>query len=274
MSEGKVSVSSAIKGMFSFFTILPINIGEKNIESMNRKFWIVPIVGLFYAILATVVFVLTFKYLAPAVAAALTIAIVGITNRFLHFDGLIDFGDGLVVAGKREDHVRALKDTLVGAGGVATGIVVTLLLFAEYLSLDAVGFMFLGFSAELMARNAQVAAAAFGEPGNGMAGDSVRYTNKASLLKSSVLSIVLIAVSVFAMRYIAVEGFGWTVSNLYIYAPIVAFVVSIVWGWLISAVAKKNFGIVNGDVLGAVNETSRVVTLFAMILFVSLAGMV
>ena len=43
---------SAVKGMFSFFTMLPLNIGWKEMNAMNRKFWLVPIIGLFYGLLA------------------------------------------------------------------------------------------------------------------------------------------------------------------------------------------------------------------------------
>ena len=45
-------VFSAVKGMFSFFTMLPLNIGWKEMNAMNRKFWLVPIIGLFYGLLA------------------------------------------------------------------------------------------------------------------------------------------------------------------------------------------------------------------------------
>ena len=49
----KYGMFSALKGMFSFFTILPINIEMKEINAMNRKFWLVPIVGLFFGLLAS-----------------------------------------------------------------------------------------------------------------------------------------------------------------------------------------------------------------------------
>jgi cobalamin synthase len=49
----RYSVFTALKGMFSFFTILPINIEMKEINAMNRKFWVVPVIGLFYGLLAS-----------------------------------------------------------------------------------------------------------------------------------------------------------------------------------------------------------------------------
>ncbi len=259
------SVLCALKGMFSFFTMLPINIEKKHIDDMNRCFWLVPIVGLFYGAFAACVFVLTNEYVTGVIAAALTLFLMGMMNRFLHLDGTIDIGDGLTVAGKQEDHIRALKDTLIGAGGMATGLMVALLTFAEYVSLGSVSFLFFGLSAEVLARNAQVSAAAFGTPGNGMAGDSVRFTNLKSLLLSSVLTAVLLAICYLVASLITKEVFNGVVEDAYLIGIIVGFFVSIVWGFVISRVAEKNFGMVNGDVLGATNETSRTVVLFCMI---------
>ena len=176
----------------------------------------------------------------------------------------MDIGDGLTVAGKKEDHVRALKDTLVGAGGVATGLMVVLLTFGEYISLTSVSFLFFGVTAEILARNSQVAAAAFGTPGNGMAGDSVRFTDKRSLVISSILTIALLALVYFIARIITTEVLNGIIEDAYLIGMIIGFVISILWGFVMSRIAEKNFGMVNGDVLGATNETSRVIVLFCM----------
>ena len=263
--ECRPSILCALKGMFSFFTMIPIKIEQKHMDSMNRCFWLVPIIGLFYGIFASAIFILANEFVSKAIAAALTLFLMGIMNRFLHLDGTIDIGDGLTVAGKREDHIRALKDTLVGAGGVATGLMVVLLTFGEYLSLGSVSFLFFGLSAEILARNAQVTAATFGIAGNGMAGDSVRYTNSKSLVFSLILTAVLLAGSYFACSYIAENLLNGVVEDAYLIGMIVGFAVSVLWGFVMSRIANKNFGMVNGDVLGATNETSRAVVLLCMI---------
>lgn len=273
--DEKITTGAAIKGMFSFFTMLPINIEMVHINSMNRKFWLVPIIGLFYGLFAALVFCLSYKYVSPFIAAALTILLVGVMNRFLHLDGTIDIGDGLTVAGKREDHVRALKDTLIGAGGMATGVLIILLTFSEYLSLNVTSFLFIGIMAEILARNAQVAAAAYGVAGNGMAGDSVRYTTKGSLVKSSVLSAIMVLAVYLIVCSLADPATmtGSSSFNPYGIAMILGFIVSIIWGYIMSKIAVKNFGMVNGDVLGATNETSRAVILFVMIATVTIMGL-
>ena len=263
--DRRPSALCALKGMFSFFTMIPINIEKKHMDDMNRCFWLVPVVGLFYGILAALIFVLSNEYLTTFIAAAVTMFIVAAMNRFLHLDGTIDIGDGLTVAGQREDHVRALKDTLIGAGGMATGLFVVLLTFSEYISMGSVSFLFFGLSAEILARNAQVSAAAFGTPGNGMAGDSVRFTDKRSLILSSILTVALLALSYLVCVLITENILEGKVEDAYLIGIAIGFVVSILWGFIISRIAEKNFGMVNGDVLGATNETSRVIVLFCMI---------
>ena len=263
--EYKPSILCALKGMFSFFTMIPINIEKKHMDDMNRCFWLVPVVGLFYGIFAAVIFILSNEYLTTPIAAALTLLLVGFMNRFLHLDGTIDIGDGLTVAGTKEDHVRALKDTLVGAGGVATGLMVVLLTFSEYISLGSVSFLFFGLSAEILARNAQVTAATFGIAGNGMAGDSVRFTDKKSLVFSLILTALLLAISYLISTVIAKEVLDGVVMDYHLVGIIVGFVVSVLWGLIMSWIANRNFGMVNGDVLGATNETSRAVILLSMI---------
>ena len=265
MTDERPSVLCALKGMFSFFTMLPVNIEKKHMDSMNRCFWLTPVVGLFYGVLAAVSFVLINEYVSRWIAAGVTLFLMAAMNRFLHLDGTIDIGDGLTVAGTKEDHVRALKDTLVGAGGVATGIFVVLMTFAEYMSMTSVMFLFIGVSAEILARNAQVAAAAFGIAGNGMAGDSVRYTNGRSLAYSVILTVILLALSFLASCAICRGAFGTESFSGYLTCIAAGLIASLIWGCIMARIANRNFGMVNGDVLGATNETSRVVTLFVMI---------
>ena len=94
-----------------------------------------------------------------------------------------------------------------------------------------------------------------------MAGNSVRLTTKSDLVKSSALTVAFSALSVYVVSLI------WDI-HVYdgmVIAALVAFLVSILWGIIMANIAEKNFGMVNGDVLGATNESSR-----ALILIISL----
>lgn len=262
---------SAVKGMFSFFTMLPLNIGWKEMNAMNRKFWLVPVIGLFYGLLALLVFTIVEHYTTAFLAAVCALFTVQMFNRFLHLDGMIDIGDGLTVAGKREDHLRALKDTRIGAGGMATGLFVTVLTIAAMYSIGTAElFMFVGVSCEILARVGQISAAAFGEPGNGMAGDSVRYTGFAGLMLACILAIAFIAGDFAVGGYIM--GYDWHMFEPCCIAAAVSFFVALFWGFVMSRIAKRNFGMVNGDVLGATNESTRAITLLISLIVISVVA--
>lgn len=256
---------SALKGMFSFFTMIRLDIGQKDMDDMNRRFYLAPVVGIFYGLIAACSLYLLSQILPMIVAAVLTLFIIQGMNRFLHIDGTIDVGDGLVVAGEREDHLRALKDTRIGAGGMAVALFVVILTMAAMSSISVEYVMFVPFIAEVLAKNSMVAAAAAGRPGTGMAGDSVRKTTAGSLLISILISTT--AIVLFALLLTTTDAFD---LGPYIYAWVaIVLMTSILTGILMAAIAHRNFGIVNGDVLGATNEISRAVTIILMLALVT-----
>jgi cobalamin 5''-phosphate synthase/cobalamin synthase len=254
---------SALKGMFSFYTMIRLDITQKDMDDMDRKFCLAPIVGIFYGLLAVGFLRLFIEFLPLFPAAILTLFIIHAMNRFLHIDGTIDVGDGLVVSGTREDHLRALKDSRIGAGGMAFALFVIMLSVAAMSSLYYVGLvLFVPFVAEILAKNSTVSAAGFGVAGEGMAGNSVRATLPRHVLASTIISAVIVI-----LYTLFISEMGWfdleiEKMMIILFAVII---ISIITGAIMSAIAKKNFGMVNGDVLGATNEISRAVTMLMML---------
>lgn len=272
---------SALKAMISFFTIWQQDITKEDMDAMEKDFHLAPIVGLFFGlilvVLMTVLTILNVKYGfgSGMIYAAMCLAAVWIGSKFIHFDGLTDFGDGMIVSGTQEDHVRALKDTLVGAGGIGVAVAVVLLSFSMY---SFASFRLLIFAplAEILVKNAMVVAAAYGKPGNGMAGKQVAMTTTDSMLKSTAISAILgIVMSVglvafFGMLYDSLDVGLETGLVAVIVAFIVGLIISIVAGFLMARKANNTFGMVNGDILGATNEISRpLIMMIMMIVFMA-----
>ena len=279
-------IMGAIKCMLSFFTIIRINVDEKDMEAMDQNFWLAPVIGLitgivgFIACLIFAVAGLSF-ILVPCVA----LASVYIFTKFLHFDGLADFGDGIVVSSaSQEDHVRALKDSRVGAGGLGVALTVVLLTLVAYMEFDnmfasiihwrfMMGVPMAVLSVEVLVKYSQVVAASFGNPGNGMASNQVRNSDMNSFILSSVLTLILLAITTvigWAMiRYSCVGAVGipgWEVGLLFV----VGFGMAILVGLGMARYANKTFGFVNGDILGATNEISRCAMLLTVLLVAGL----
>ena len=276
-------IIGALKCMLSFFTIIRINVDEKDMEAMDQNFWLAPVIGLVTGIvgfIACLIFALA--GLSNIIVPIVAIASVYIFSKFLHFDGLADFGDGMVVSsGNKEDHVRALKDSRVGAGGLGVALTVVLLTLLSYMEFDAIfgmpihnwtfmiGVPMAVLSIEVLVKYSQVVAATFGNPGNGMASNQVRNTDINSLILSSVLTLILLAITTvigWAMiRYSSLGAVpipGWHIGLMFV----MGFVMAAVVGVLMAHISNKNFGFVNGDVLGATNEISRCAILLVTLL--------
>lgn len=266
---------SALKALVSFFTLWHMDIDQDDMDDMERKFHLVPFVALFFSVFIIIEMLImqwlskNYGFGSDLFAAVVVLATVFIGSKFIHFDGLTDFGDGMIVSGTKEDHVRALKDTLVGAGGIGVALIVILFSVSTY-SMAGIAFL-LVFApiCEVMVKNAMVFAAAFGTPGHGMAGRQVSMTTTNSAVYSAVISIVLGAVlavitcAIFDQMF--PTRFGIDVVAV-LFGVVIATAVSAVVGYLMARNANKVFGMVNGDILGATNEVSRPVVMVSMVL--------
>ncbi len=266
---------SALKALVSFFTLWHMDIDQDDMDDMERKFHLVPFVALFFSVFIIIEMLImqwlskNYGFGSDLFAAVVVLATVFIGSKFIHFDGLTDFGDGMIVSGAQEDHVRALKDTLVGAGGIGVALIVILFSVSTY-SMAGIAFL-LVFApiCEVMVKNAMVFAAAFGTPGHGMAGRQVSMTTTNSAVYSAVISIILGAVlavitcAIFDQMFPTRSGID-VVAVLF--GVVIATAVSAVVGYLMARNANKVFGMVNGDILGATNEVSRPVVMVSMIL--------
>ena len=266
---------SALKALVSFFTLWHMDIDQDDMDDMERKFHLVPFVALFFSVFIIIEMLImqwlskNYGFGSDLFAAVVVLATVFIGSKFIHFDGLTDFGDGMIVSGTQEDHVRALKDTLVGAGGIGVALIVILFSVSTY-SMAGIAFL-LVFApiCEVMVKNAMVFAAAFGTPGHGMAGRQVSMTTTNSAVYSAVISIILGAVlavitcAIFDQMFPTRSGID-VVAVLF--GVVIATAVSAVVGYLMARNANKVFGMVNGDILGATNEVSRPVVMVSMLL--------
>ncbi|MEM0448272.1 MAG: adenosylcobinamide-GDP ribazoletransferase [Methanomassiliicoccales archaeon] len=261
---GKIGLRGIIKAQFSLFTILPAHCGTKEIEALSRHFYLIPIIGAFFGLVAGGLFLLSNHFLSGLMAAVLTLLLVHALNRFLHIDGLSDLGDGLLAGGGREKKVAVMKDSRSGAGGIAYVLFFELLAVA---SLAAVGeedkaLWFLApFVTEVLCKNAVVACAASGRPVEGLGGLFVRNTKGWAPLLSTILSLIIILP--LAVSISPLWGCECPFQMLVIIFSMV--LASLMSGLIMAKVAMRNFAMVNGDVLGATNEIARPVILIILL---------
>ena len=111
-----------------FLTIIPLPFAVRCEEQdLGRSMAFFPLVGLFLgALLVGADFLLTLRFPRP-VADLLLITLLAAVTGALHLDGLADVCDGLAARGGRERFLAVMKDSRIGAVGVA-GLVLGLLL--------------------------------------------------------------------------------------------------------------------------------------------------
>ncbi len=265
----------------SFYTIFHMNITQEDMDAMETRFYLTPLVGLIFGALllieATALVWMFREYgfgstMATAVIMLLTVYA---GSKFLHFDGLTDFGDGMIVSGQQSDHIRALKDTLVGAGGIGVALITVLCSVAFYSMYGNVAIILLAFPfIEVFVKHAMVVAASLGKPGNGMAARQVERTTGRSAVISFFVSFIALAVLAAAAIFLTDCLFGIEMEfalKAAIVFIIAGFIVSTIVGVVMARTANRVFGMVNGDILGATNEVTRPFLAFFLLLVYRLA---
>jgi adenosylcobinamide-GDP ribazoletransferase len=224
----------SILALLQFTTVLPL--GEpSDFDAFARRSYLYPVAGW---VIGGIAAALVFFIPVPSVAAALAVAAALLLSGCNHFDGLIDLGDGLMAHGSREKRVMALTDRQVGSGGVATGIIITILAVAGLVAVPSIPFAIL--TAEVLAKASMAILTATGTPFHEgihsyLYERAKRWFPAAALLLC--LPLILLPVD---PRALAVAGIATIVTVL-----------------ILHRVSIRLFGGVNGDVVGASNEIVR-----------------
>jgi adenosylcobinamide-GDP ribazoletransferase len=231
----------SIRSLLQFTTILPLGPPE-DLRKFGQRSYLYPLAGYVVGgLVAIPVFFITDRSIAAAVSISLLILITGAH----HFDGLLDFGDGLMAHGDKEKRVRALTDRYIGAGGLAAGVVVTLLLFAGLTGVSSVVYALI--IGEVCAKFSMAFLTTYGEPfREGIHSYLHQFSRPYFPFISLLLCIPLIFLPVPPLKLA------------------VAAVVMIICPTILILISQKLFGGVNGDVVGASNEITRACVILAI----------
>jgi adenosylcobinamide-GDP ribazoletransferase len=234
---------ASVKALFQWTTVLPLG-APADFEAFARRSYLYPLAGwLIGGIVGAVIFFVPDRALAAAFALAGVLLLSGCN----HFDGLLDLGDGVMAHGSREKRISALTDRQVGAGGVAFGLIFSLIAFAGLLSAGVPAYAIL--IAEVGAKVAMSVVTTFGSPFREGIQSFLHARSKRYFPFLSVLLFLPLFLLPMSTRAIAV-----------------AMVLSVVVPLVLVAISARLFGGVNGDVAGAANEITRAVILAALIL--------
>lgn len=240
----------SILGLVTFSTILPINVFT-SIEYMTKLTWCWPFIHVLIGILAAACGYISLEilHLNSFLTAAIVYAFLMIITGYNHLDGVMDMADGVMVHGDPAKKIMVMKDSSVGAGGVATLFIVASLTIAGINNILDYHFIFGIIICEMVAKTSLITTALLSKPLTPGIGS---YFMINTTLSNYLASTVIVGIIAFLL--------GGLVG-------VVGVLGAIVSGMIISFIARRNFVLANGDVLGMSNEVGR---LFALI-FMSVA---
>jgi adenosylcobinamide-GDP ribazoletransferase len=247
-------VVKELKNLFSFLTVFPVAMDKDLLMDCARNMWVFPLIGAFLGLIAGVFGWMAYQFLPILVVGALTLALLLWMTGLHHTDGLLDFGDGIMVHGSAERKIEVMHDQLTGAGAIGLTLmtyIITAFAFAGLGRTIFIGDLALPliFPAliviELCAKLSMVVVA--------RAGKSVHQGMNSPFLEAMhggkgnlrLVGAIVISLSI-AFPLLRWAGF-FTV------------LVGLITGLVMVAVAHKHFNGVTGDVFGATNELARMV---------------
>ena len=210
--------------------------------------YVFPIVGIVIGLLiGSFGFGLSFL-LDPLLVSLIVVASITIVTGIHHADGLADFADGLMVKGKKDKKLRAMKDLSTGSAGIVAivlyliGLIITISLTNGFDLFRAI------LISEILAKFSMVLMASLG--------------NSASLGSNSPFVKIMkdkkkLSVA-FVIMLIPVMIIGETTG-------LVMLGVTVIVTIFLLAMSTRSFGGITGDVLGATNELTRLASLMVFV---------
>ena len=245
--DEEFSPIKSILGLLTFSTILPIRV-YTSIEYMTKLTWCWPFLHLFIGVLAAICgyVSLNFIHLNSFFTAAIVYAFLMIITGYNHLDGVMDMADGVMVHGDSERKIRIMKDPSVGAGGVATLFLVASLTVAGIYNVLDYNFLLGIVICEMAAKTSLLTTALLSRPL--IPGIGSYFIFETTPSKYFLSTLIVCAVAFLLAGVVGVCGvLGAMVSGI-----------------IIALVARRNFGLANGDVLGMSNEVGRLMALLFM----------
>lgn len=236
-------VLTALRGGVGFLSRIPVGQDSGAWDAFRRRPATFPVVG--YGIGLLIAIPLTLPVPPWSAAVAFTAGIYVVTG-INHLDGLGDLGDALAVHDDAETRRDVMADTQMGVGAILLLGVVLIGLFAAGVSLHRLPLRALALvvSAEVGAKLAMAGMVCFGSASHTGLGSAL--TAEASPRMFALP--VLIALPAAALTWPSPAG-------------IVSLATALIVGALVGRWSETSLGGVNGDVMGAVNELSRLLAL-------------
>ncbi len=254
-----------LASVFAFLSIIPMP-GNScvSLHSAARSMHLFPVVGATIGLVVGLFAWGVFEIVEPLLAGLLVSAVLLVITGLHHTDGLADMADGLMARGDHKRKLDAMKDRTTGTGGIVAvvlsiaGLVITLSLFTS----SSIHVLFGIILAETLAKFSMVVISVVGKPvgnGTGFLFANAIQTDRRKMMASIAITIA-ITIAVITMIMFVFDGV-WFYGIILVTATVLIIPISLAY------VAKRCFGGITGDVIGATNDIVRI---FVLAVFVSI----
>jgi len=237
----------SLLGLLTFSTILPINVFT-SIEYMTKLTWCWPFLHILVGILAAICGYVSLEvlHLNSFFTATIVYAFLMIITGYNHLDGVMDMADGVMVHGEPEKKIMVMKDSSVGAGGMATLFIVASLTIAGIYNILDYHFILGIVICEMCAKTSLITTALLSKPLTpGIGSYFIKETNPANYFAST---FIVASIAYLLGGFVGLAGV----------------IGAMLAGAIIATIARRNFVLANGDVLGMSNEVGRLLSLLFM----------
>ena len=243
-----------IRNLFSFLTTIPVRMDEDILNDTARYMFLFPLIGVFIGLLAGLFGWVTSQVLPSLIVGGLVLGVLLLITGLHHTDGLLDFGDGVMAHGSPERKIEIMHDQLTGAGGLSLGIITFLVTAFAIAELDT-DIIVQGLVVAEVSANLSMVVGAW-------AGKAVHEG-----MNSSFLEVMHGKTGTARLLVAIIISFGIALPLLWL-AGAVTVLAAVLASLIMVGIAHRHFNGVTGDVLGATNELSRMVSLITLLAMV------
>lgn len=246
-----MGAASGFRNCIAFLTVLPVGMDE---DGFAQAAWYMPLFPIVGALIGFIVglFVWALNLLLPStIAGILGLGLLLLITGVHHTDGLLDFGDAIMSHGSPEKKIRIMHDLATGAGGFAVGFMV---LLTTGLAIGALKTSILIPSlvaSEVAAKYALVFQASGAQSAaKGMNTQFVVSMHQKSLPIRFAFPLALLLV--FTVPFMGILSLACILAG--VLSPAILILV-----------ANRQFGGITGDVMGATNDVTRMISLLLIL---------
>jgi len=253
-----MSLLGGLRNCLAFLTIIPVGMDNDGVLQAAKYMPLFPVIGAAIGFLAGALVWALDPILPSLVVGMLGLGFILLITGVHHTDGLLDFGDGVMFHGSPEEKLRVMRDPQTGAGGLSIGLVVLLGTAFSIAELSPIIVVQSLTASETAAKFSMVFQAWAGKSAHeGLNTPFIDAMHgKRGHIRLATAFILFIAVLTTALQI--------TVALSVIFSVLITAAATLL-------IAHRHFGGITGDVLGATNDLSRLVSLLAVLVMINWA---